>query len=44
MKTNKMKNIENIKSVGDSLLIHSLRLIEEMIDNHDADAVRMIDA
>lgn len=26
-----------------SLLIRSLHLLEEMIDNHDADAVRMTD-
>jgi len=30
--------------VKNSLLIRSLHLLEEMIDNHDADAVRMTDA
>lgn len=30
--------------VSGSLLIRSLSLLEEMIDNHDADAVRMTDA
>lgn len=29
--------------VSGSLLIRSLHLLEEMIDNHDADAVRMTD-
>jgi hypothetical protein len=29
--------------VSGSLLIRSLQLLEEMIDNHDADAVRMTD-
>ncbi|MHB8762550.1 MAG: hypothetical protein ACYC6J_09275 [Coriobacteriia bacterium] len=29
--------------VSGSLLIRSLSLLEEMIDNHDADAVRMTD-
>lgn len=29
--------------VNGSLLIRSLQLLEEMIDNHDADAVRMAD-
>jgi hypothetical protein len=30
-----------IRSVGDSLLMRSLSLLEEMIDNHQADAVQM---
>lgn len=30
--------------VSGSLLIRSLSFLEEMIDNHDADAVRMTDA
>jgi hypothetical protein len=30
-----------IGSVGGSLLIRSLQLLEEMIDNHEADAVPM---
>ena len=34
----------NKSVVSDSLLIRSLQLLEEMIDNHDADAVRMTDA
>lgn len=29
--------------ISGSLLIRSLSLLEEMIDNHDADAVRMTD-
>ena len=29
--------------VSGSLLIRSLQLLEEMVDNHDADAVRMMD-
>ena len=29
--------------VSGSLLVRSLKLLEEMIDNHDADAVRMTD-
>jgi hypothetical protein len=30
-----------VGDVGGSLLIRSLHLLEEMIDNHDADAVPM---
>jgi hypothetical protein len=33
----------NKPSVSGLLLIRSLSLLEEMIDNHDADAVRMTD-
>lgn len=33
-----MNNVENL------LLIRSLKLLEEMIDNHNADAVLMCDA
>lgn len=33
----------NLAGVSGSLLIRSLHLLEEMIDNHDADAVRMTD-
>ena len=33
----------NKPAVSGSLLIRSLSLLEEMIDNHDADAVRMTD-
>lgn len=34
----------NKLAVGGSLLIRSLSFLEEMIDNHDADAVRMTDS
>jgi hypothetical protein len=41
---NKVQNPQlNILAVSGSLLIRSLSLLEEMIDNHDADAVRMTD-
>ena len=35
--------LTNKHSASFSLLMRSLSLLEEMIDNHNADAVRMID-
>lgn len=43
----KLKKVDGIgkqSNQSNSLLIRSLSLLEEMIDNHDADAVRMCDA
>ena len=42
IKQQKSKQL-NKPVVSGSLLIRSLHLLEEMIDNHDADAVRMTD-
>lgn len=42
IKQQKSKQL-NKPVVSGSLLIRSLSLLEEMIDNHDADAVRMTD-
>ena len=42
IKKHKSKQL-NKPAVSGSLLIRSLSLLEEMIDNHDADAVRMTD-